>query len=287
MNIKITLLLILALLSVSTSPIVAKALTGVGAISISFWRMFFASMILWVYTIFKPQGRIKIPGNKMKTIYAGILLGIHFALFFQAIKITNIANATFLGTLAPFFTLLFEIYFLKRFYDKRIILGLLFTFIGSIIIFSYDLNLESTYTLGNIYAILCSICLAIAFIIAEKVRKNESTIVYTRTLYLSAAGTLLFIACILNENLIQYSFNEYLGLLFLGVVPTIIGHNSIYYAVKYVSPTIVAAFPLGEPVIATILAFFIFHEIITINIFIGGFITLLGLILISQYKKNK
>ena len=87
--------------------------------------------------------------------------------------------------------------------------------------------------------------------------------------------------------MIQYTPYEYLGLLFLGIVPTIMGHNSIYYAVKYVSPTIVAAFPLGEPVIATILAFFIFHEIITVNIFIGGFITILGLILISQYKKIK
>ena len=287
MNIKITLLLILALFSVSTSPIVAKALTEVGAISISFWRMLFASMILWIYTMFKPQGRMKVLDNKAKTIYAGILLGIHFALFFKAIKITNIANATFLGTLAPFFTLLIEMYFLRRNYDKKIIIGLLFTFIGSIIIFSYDLNLQSTYTLGNIYAILCSVCLAFAFMIAEKVRENEKTIVYTRTLYLSAAGTLLFIACILNENLIQYSFNEYVGLLFLGIVPTILGHNSIYYAVKYVSPTIVAAFPLGEPVIATILAFFIFQEIITLNIFIGGFITLVGLILISQYKKIK
>jgi len=46
-------------------------------------------------------------------------------------------------------------------------------------------------------------------------------------------------------------------LLFLGLVPTIVGHNSIYYAIKYVSPTIVAAFPLGEPIIATLLAYLI------------------------------
>ena len=75
--------------------------------------------------------------------------------------------------------------------------------------------------------------------------------------------------------------------MFLGLVPTILGHNSIYYAVKYVSPTIVAAFPLGEPIIATILAYFIFNEQITLNVVIGGSITLIGLVLISQYKKNK
>ena len=287
MNTKITLLLILALISVSTSPIIAKALTGVGAISISFWRMFFASIALWLFSMIKPQGEMKVSANRSKTICAGILLGIHFALFFEAVKITKIANATFLGTLAPFFTLLVELYILNRYYNKKVLLGLFCTLIGSLIILGYQFNLESKYTIGNLYAILCSVSIAIALMIAEKVREKENTIVYTRTLYLSASITLLIIAIFFNENLISYNLNEYLGLLFLGLVPTILGHNSIYYSVRYVSPTIAAAFPLGEPIIATILAFFIFNEAITSNIIIGGLITFSGLILISQYKKIK
>ena len=287
MNTKITLLLILALLSVSTSPIIGRALVGIGAVSISFWRMFIASFILWSFSVIKPQGKMKVSSNYYKTIYAGILLGIHFALFFEAIKITKIANATFLGTLAPFFTLLIEFYILKRYYSKKIILGLFFTLMGSLIILGHQFNLESEYTIGNLYAVLCSICLAIAFMIGEKVRKDENTIVYTRTLYLSAAFTLLIISLFSNEELIKHTFNEYLGLIFLGLVPTILGHNSIYYSIKYVSPTIVAAFPLGEPIIATIFAFFIFSESITPNIFIGGTVTIIGLILISLYKQIK
>ena len=287
MNTKITLLLFLALLSVSTSPIIGRALAGVGAVSISFWRMLIASLILWIFSSIKPQGKMKISSNYNRTIYAGILLGIHFALFFEAVKITKIANATFLGTLAPFFTLLIEFYILKRYYNRKILLGLFFTFSGSLIILGYQFNLESQYTLGNLYAVLCSICLAIAFMIGEKVRKNENTIVYTRTLYLSAAITLFIISLFVNEELIKHTFNEYLGLIFLGLVPTILGHNSIYYSIKYVPPTIVAAFPLGEPIIATVFAFFIFSEYISLNIFIGGSITGLGLILISIYKKIK
>ena len=285
MNIKITLLLVLALFSVSTSPIIGRALENVGAISISFWRMFLASFILWIFSLFKPQGKIKISKNRNKIIYAGVLLGFHFALFFEAIKITSISNATFLGTLAPFFTLILEIYFLKRKFSRVVLLGLIVTFFGSIIILVYDFDLSTSFTLGNIYAVLCSICLAIAFVIAEKVRENENTIVYTRTLYLSAALTLLLISFFANETLMINNHIDFLGLLFLGLVPTIIGHNSIYYAIKYVSPTIVAAFPLGEPIIATVLAYFIFNEFITFNIFVGGALTLVGLILISQYKK--
>tara|TARA_B110000438_G_C15817100_1_gene652494 strand:- start:2253 stop:3116 length:864 start_codon:yes stop_codon:yes gene_type:complete len=285
MNTKITLLLLLALFSVSTSPIIGRALTGVGAVSISFWRMFIATIVLWSFSIIRPQNKMHSKNNVLKTIFAGVLLGIHFALFFEAIKITRIANATFLGTLAPLFTLIVEFFILKRTYNKKVLLGLFFTLIGSIIILGYQFNLESKYTLGNLYAVICSICIAFALLIGEKVRQEESTIVYTRSLYLSASFTLFVIAACVNEQLIGYNFNEYLGLIFLGLVPTILGHNSIYYAIRYVSPTIVAAFPLGEPIIATIFAYFIFSEQITVNIFLGGFITMSGLILITIYKK--
>ena len=284
MNYKITILLFIALLSVSTSPIMAKSLTGVPAISISFWRMFIASLLIWIYSGYKNQGKMKISSNYYRTMLAGALLGIHFALFFSSIKLTLISNATFLGTLAPLFTLLLELIVLKRKINYKVIVGLLFSFIGAIIIFGNNFDLSQKYTLGNILAILCSLCLALSFMIAEKVRQTENTIVYTRMLYLSAAITLLIIAFITNTNLYGFNNYEYFGLIFLGIVPTIIGHNAIYYSVKYVSPTIVSAFPLGEPVIATILASIIFGELILLNIYIGGIMTLLGLIIIVIKK---
>ena len=58
MNYRITILLVIALLSVSTSPIVAKSLSGVPAVTISFWRMFIGSFLLWVYSSFYQQGNV-------------------------------------------------------------------------------------------------------------------------------------------------------------------------------------------------------------------------------------
>ena len=281
MNYKITILLFIALLSVSTSPIIAKSLVDVPAVSISFWRMIIGSFFLWFYSGFYKQGIMNNSKNYSKTVIAGILLGLHFALFFGAIKLTLISNATFLGTLAPLFTLILEILILKRKFNPKVIFGLGLSLIGAYVIFGNEFDLSEKYILGNFLALVCSLCLALCFMIAEKVRQNENTIVYTRLLYLSAAITLSIIALLSNTPLFGFTSYEYLGLLFLGVVPTIIGHNAIYYSVKYVSPTIVSAFPLGEPIIATILAFFIFGEAIGISIYIGGSITLLGLILIT------
>ena len=52
MNYKITILLFIALLSVSTSPIIARLLTDIPAISVSFWRMLIGGILL-LYIVYK------------------------------------------------------------------------------------------------------------------------------------------------------------------------------------------------------------------------------------------
>ena len=305
MNYTIYILLFLSLLSVSTSPVLGRFLSAdLHGVTIAFWRMVIASFILWIVSLFndlKPMSSI----NKKRTMLAGIFLGFHFALFFSSIQKTNIAYATFLGTLAPIFTLLIELLFLKRKFNYYVIGGLMISVIGAFIISFSDFgNTTYIYTasdnLGKIMAILCSICLAVSYMIAEKVRKDEDTFSYTKLLYLSASITLLpILIYVINifetEEYIFFSNNYYyLGLLFLGLVPTLIGHNIIYYAVKYVRPTVVSAFPLGEPVIAILLAYsltrlgyeyFSNDIIITNDIYIGGFFSLFGLVIITLNKK--
>ena len=48
--------------------------------------MIIGSFLLWLYSIFYKQGNVKKRKNYSKTILAGILLGLHFSLFFGAIK---------------------------------------------------------------------------------------------------------------------------------------------------------------------------------------------------------
>ena len=153
--------------------------------------------------------------------------------------------------------------------------------LASSMIVMNNFNFSSNYTLGNIYAVICSLLLAVGFIISENVRQTESTINFSRTLYISAACTLFILSLIINESVFNseiINFKNILGLLILGIVPTIFGHNSLYYAVKHISPTIIASVPLGEPIIASVLAFFIFNEPISKLIIASGLIIILGLL---------
>jgi len=271
------------MLAVSTSPIIARYLENVPAVAISFWRMGFGALILWGVSLVKKQVPLRNE-NLKRTLIAGILLGIHFALFFGAIKLTTIANATFLGTLAPLITFFIEKFILKRNHAPTLIFGLGMAICGAIIIVGNRFDFSSNYTTGNLLAVCCSIFLGMAFIISENVRKEVGTVSYSRTLFSAAAATLFIIAFFKGTVLTGFSPYEFGGLLLLGIIPTILGHGSMYYAIRYVPPTVVASTPMGEPVLASIMAWFLFQEAVGFATVIGGSITLMGLFLLARQK---
>ncbi|MDP6570578.1 MAG: DMT family transporter [Candidatus Marinimicrobia bacterium] len=283
MKYRLPLLLSAAMFAVSTSPIIARYLAEVPAVAISFWRMAIGASILWLWSSANPQQSLT-PKQRNRTILAGFFLGIHFALFFAAIKLTTIANATFLGTLAPVFTFFIEKYFFKRQHTRGMIFGLAVAITGAFIIVANQFNFSSNFTLGNILALLCSLFIAMAFIISENVRKSTGTISYSRTLFTSAAITLIGISIITNDPLTGFSAREFGGLFLLGLIPTIFGHGIMYHAVGFASPTIVTSAPLGEPVIATIFAYFLFSEPVGFSVILGGGFTLLGLLILIRNK---
>ena len=283
MKLKILFLLFIAMLAVSTSPIIARYLNNVPAVAISFWRMGFGALILWGISLVKKQDSLK-NGALKRTLIAGILLGIHFFLFFGAIKLTTIANATFLGTLAPLFTFFIEKYILKRNHAPGLLFGLGFAIFGAIIIIGNRFDFSSSYTIGNLLAVACSIFLGMAFIISENVRKEVDTISYSRTLFSSAAVTLFVNSIFTGSALTGFSSGEFGGLLLLGIIPTLLGHGTMYFALRYVSPTVVAATPMGEPILASIMAWFLFQETVGVVTLIGGSITFMGLFLLARQK---
>ena len=271
------------MLSVSTSPIIARYLENIPAVAISFWRMSFGALILWGVSLGKKQDPLRNE-NLKRTLIAGIFLGIHFALFFGAIKLTTIANATFLGTLAPVITFIIEKFIFRRRHTSTLIWGLVLTVFGATIIVSNKFDFSSNYTIGNLLAVACSVFLGMAFIISENVRKEVNTISYSRTLFSTAAVTLFIIAFTTGTALNGFSFYEYGGLLLLGIIPTILGHGSMYYAIRFVSPTVVASTPMGEPILASIMAWFLFNEAVGFSTLIGGSITLIGLFILTRQK---
>ena len=279
MKIKINLILAIALVSVSTSSIIARFLPDLSSIVIALWRLIFASVAVWLYSFFKPQININKP-NLTLFILSGFLLGLHFICFYQAVKLTSIANATLLGITAPLFTLIIERFVFKRKFKKIVFVGFIIALFGTVMITGFKFSLADASGVGKMYGLSAALCIALVYLIANKIRIETSTVSYTRLLYLIAAMFLFVIASASGENIFELNRSDLLWLLALGLFPTILGHSLLYYGIKFTSPTIIASIPLGEPIIASILAWLIFVEKVPMITLAGGVLILCGIYLI-------
>ncbi|HIF27797.1 MAG TPA: hypothetical protein EYQ40_04585 [Candidatus Marinimicrobia bacterium] len=286
MNKWIYTILLVGLLAISTSPVIARLLPLVPAAVIAFWRMAAASAMLWSYSSFRSQESLATKNIRL-VLAAGFLLAMHFVFWFGALKLTSIANTTVLGVVAPAFTLLFE----RLWYNRKLgwitITALLIILVGGIIVQGDDLGSMDGTGLGNIMAILSAVFLGSVFLIGAKVRKTTSVITYTRTVYTVSAIVLLVSSLILDNPLMGYTINNYFWLFMLGLIPTLIGHTAFSYSVKFVSPTVIAAIPLGEPIIASYLAWLLFAEQVPFYVVGGGLIIFIGLIILIMNKQSE
>ena len=260
MTIRLGLILLLAMVSVSSTSLVVRSVATVPALVLAFWRMFTASGMLWSYSVIRPAGKLS-PINKKRIIFAGIFLGCHFACFFLGIRNTSIANATLLGCMAPIFTVFISI-FQKKKINKMTYVGLIVAIVGGGIVQSGDISLSSANLFGNSIALLSALFLAITFVLAEEIRQETDNVVYGRSLFFVASITVLFIAAAAGDSILNFKPGDIPWFLFLGLVPSIFGHNLLNYAVKYITPTAVSSVPLGEPIIASLFALLLFRETI-------------------------
>ena len=272
--------LVIALFSVSSSSIIVRFLPSTSAEVIAFWRMALSSFMLWIYSGVKRQGNLN-PSFKKPVIIAGIFLGFHFGLFFSAVKLTTISNATLLGTTAPLFSLIIEIFVLKRQFPVVTIFGVFLAFFGVLVVQDFSIDFYTEESRGNLFAIVCSLCIALVFIIAEKVRQDTSTIIYCRHLFMWAAITLAVISVLGNKSLFCFSGEDFFLFFLLALFPSIFGHVVFNYFIKYFPPSIIISIPLGEPLIASLFALVFFSEEPLTNTLVGGVVTITGLFIMG------
>lgn len=271
-------LLTIALFAVSSSAWVVRILPETNAITLAFWRMFLASALVFILS-YKSVTNF-VPNKKM--VLAGVFLGIHFALFFRSVQLTSIAEATLLGTTAPIFTEIYGFIFQRKKPLGIVVFGLCVAFLGAGILVSQSSFSETSFA-GNLFAVMCSVAIALVLIVGKNIRKNIGVFEYTRWLFFFAALTLLGISFFAEVSVFSFSKEEIPWFLFLAIIPTMVGHNIFYYLIKSLATTTVAAIPLGEPLVSSLGALVFFGEPIGLAVVVGGGITLVGVFLVVWF----
>jgi drug/metabolite transporter (DMT)-like permease len=113
-------------------------------------------------------------------------------------------------------------------------------------------------------------------LIGQKIRRKREWIDYVFPVYFYAAAACVLMALVMGKNLLDISTIGVWAGAGLAFGPQILGHGSMNYAVKYVSPTLLSTLILVEPLLASVLAFFLFAELPPITSIIAMAIILIG-----------
>jgi drug/metabolite transporter (DMT)-like permease len=121
---------------------------------------------------------------------------------------------------------------------------------------------------------------AAVYLLAGRVlRQSIGVITYAFLLYLTAAAVLFVTALAAGSPLWPYPWQEFAIFFALAIVSTIFGHTILNWSLRYLPAAFVSVSMLGEPVGASILAYFLLSEVPSIGVLIGGAMVLAGIML--------
>ena len=105
--------------------------------------------------------------------------------------------------------------------------------------------------------------------------------------YSSCAAVLLLFCLVQKNHLFGYGLGGILVGFLLAVFSTILGHSIFSWCLKYFSPSFVSASKLCEPVVAAILAGFLFGESPAPLQLTGGALILGGVFYYSRLERDE
>lgn len=263
---KIVALLFIGLLTFGMAPILVRFATDVEPLALATLRTGFAVILLLPFWYAKKMTipELKSAGIKhWMLVVAGICLGLHFSFWIASLHYTSVASASVLVTMHPVMLIIAEGLIFKRKFRAIVWVGVLLSFFGSALLGLADetsLDQFPQAILGNSLAFGAALIFVAYFMLGRKIRQSAEWIDYVFYVYLYAAIACAVLTLIWVGGLPELTFMALLIGLLLAIGPTIIGHGSMNYAVKYISPTLLSTLILSEAIIAAFAAFFIFDE---------------------------
>ena len=247
--------------------------------AIAAYRMLIASLVLLPYGLARSRGELRslIREECRWVLPAGGFLALHFALWIASLSRTTVASSVVLVTASPVFVAVASYVLFKERLRRETFMGIAVCAAGALLIGYGGWSAGGHALSGNVLALLAALAMSAYLLIGRRVRRRASLLAYSTVVFSTAAVFLLVAVCALRIPLSGYSPMTYVMLLLLALVPQLLGHMSLNWALRFLPATMVTLAILGEPVGASALAFIVLGELPTVLEVLGALLIFLGI----------
>tara|TARA_S200000501_G_scaffold377152_1_gene434478 strand:- start:2212 stop:3078 length:867 start_codon:yes stop_codon:yes gene_type:complete len=244
---------------------------------------FAASILIWWFPI--PKGYL------LKIFIASLIANtIQYSVTYSGLNLIDASAAVLLVQTEVPFGVLFAYFMLKEKPSIRSLIGIFIAFIG-VYVLTGSPNLENKF-LGIFLTILGSGIWALGQVLVKPLSKKLNPLALVAWLALFSGPILILLSNILDGNSIGYiksaGTNSWLIALYLGFFMQPITYGCFYFVLKN-NPLyrVLPIVTMGIPLTGLLAAILLLNEKPTTELYIGGFVILLGVILIVYTKKDK
>lgn len=280
MNKKTTykVIVICGVVSVSVVSILAKLSTAPSNI-VSLYRALFMLAIMLIPAI---RQRHEFKSLPMKLILIGLgngmLFGLHFDLYCDAVNYTNVASAAILTDSEILFVAPIMHFIFKERLSRLSFCGVGLVILGSFIVTASSMGSPDAGLHGDLLSLGAAFCLAIFTICGRKLRPNMSNTVYNVLTYCGATVMLLIITGMKGTPLTGYGLQNIAVAFAMTLFCSLGGHAVFSWSLRYVEAPFISSAKLLEPIFAAVMALFLFLEVPSIFVVIGGASIISGIV---------
>ena len=285
MNLKDTLIASLVPIFLGFGFVIAKpAMVDFPPILLMGLRFTFAaSILIWWFPI---------PKKYLKKIFIAALIAnvLQYSLTYSGLNLIDASAAVLLVQTEVPFGVLFAFFMLKEKPNLRSLIGISIAFAG-VYILTGSPNLDGKIV-GIGLTIIGSAVWALGQVLVKPLSKEINPLALVAWLALFSGPILIIISSILDgntyENIKTASMNSWIIAIYLGFIMQPITYGCFYYVLKN-NPMykVLPIVTMGIPLTGLLAAVFLLGEKPTVELFIGGLVILIGVVMIVLKTSKK
>lgn len=270
----------------AASPIFKLALENIPPFTLAFIRFFFAATLYLLFVIKKWNGLTK---RQFLYICLGAFFGvtINIGFYFLGLPKTNSINAPIIASSQPIFLYLISIFYLRERQHKKVLYGMIVSFIGVLIIIfspvimngSHSIEQKNTELIGNLFLVVATFGAIGQAITHKKILKEVGALQVTFISFVF--GSLSFFPLALFElqtwSFMMLDSRGWFGILFGVILSSAIAYGLYIYGISKIDAQEIGLFTYIDPVIAVLLAIPLLGEYPNTFFFIGTFLVFAGI----------